>query len=97
MVQNGVKLVDGAGCLMSDIVEALRAVEGMIEQINLASSEQAAGLSQINETVGHLDQVTQQNAALVEEAAAAAASLEQQTKTLREELSRFRIQTAELC
>jgi methyl-accepting chemotaxis protein len=59
-----------------------------------AGTEQAEGISQVNAAVGHLDQMTQQNAALVEQSAAAARSLEDQSRRLVEAVSRFRIAAA---
>lgn len=90
-VDGGVKLVDGAGARMQDAVAAVREVEAMIDQISAASNEQEVGLRQINEAVGHMDQVTQQNAALVEEAATAADSLAGQASSLNEALTRFKV------
>lgn len=90
-VKGGVNLVDGAGARMQDAISAVREVEAVIAQISAASNEQESGLRQINEAVSHMDQVTQQNAALVEEAAAAADSLASQANLLNETLTRFKV------
>jgi methyl-accepting chemotaxis protein len=74
-VEAGSTLVDQAGQTMSEVVTSIRRVTDIVSEISAASSEQNLGVDQVNESVTHMDQATQQNAALVEEMAAAAASL----------------------
>ncbi len=71
-----------AGTAMQEIMEGIQRVAGIVDEIALASREQASGLSQINQAVAHLDGVTQQNAALVEQTSAASSSLQQQAQDL---------------
>jgi methyl-accepting chemotaxis protein len=67
----------------------VRRVNGILEEISHASREQSAGIEQVYRAVGEMDQVTQQNAALVEQAAAAAYSLKDQAGALRQAIARF--------
>ncbi|KPF42023.1 chemotaxis protein, partial [beta proteobacterium AAP51] len=93
-VDNGTRLVRDAGSAMDDIVGGVRRVSDVIGEISAATSEQSAGLRQVNETVAGLDQMTQQNAALVEQSAAAAESLNEQTARLTQVVGTFRLQGA---
>jgi methyl-accepting chemotaxis protein len=88
-VDQGAALVANAGSTMSEIVQSVRRVNEILEEISHASREQSAGIEQVNRAVGEMDKVTQQNAALVEEAAAAAQSLRDQAAVLREAISGF--------
>ncbi len=88
-VDQGAALVANAGSTMSEIVQSVRRVNEILEEISHASREQSAGIEQVNRAVGEMDQVTQQNAALVEQAAAAAQSLKDQAGALREAISGF--------
>jgi methyl-accepting chemotaxis protein len=81
-VDAGTKLVGQAGLTMQEIVESVRRVTDVMGEITAASSEQTSGIDQINQAIAQMDEVTQQNAALVEEAAAAAASLQDQAGNL---------------
>jgi len=90
-VDNGCKLVEQAGSTMDEIVVSVRRVTDIMGEISMASQEQTSGVDQINQAVGQMDQVTQQNAALVEQAAAAAQSLEFQAKNLVEVVSVFQL------
>ena len=90
-VNAGSKLVGEAGATMHEIVESVRRVTDIMGEITSASAEQTAGIEQINEAVAQMDQVTQQNAALVEEAAAASASMQEQAAMLAEAVSIFRL------
>ena len=90
-VEAGSKLVDDAGKSMADIVVQVRRVNDLIAEISSASIEQSSGISQVGDAVAQLDQVTQQNAALVEESAAAADSLKQQAANLAEVVSVFKL------
>jgi aerotaxis receptor len=89
-VEVGSKLVDDAGKTMDDIVSQVRRVSSLIGEISSATIEQSAGISQVGQAVSHLDQITQQNAALVEQATAASMSLQQQAERLVEAVSVFR-------
>lgn len=93
-VSDGTDLVNQAGAAMHDIVSQVQSVSNLISEITVAAREQTSGISQINDAVMQLDQVTQQNAALVEESAAAADSLNQQAKQLVEAVSVFQIDSA---
>ncbi|GJH11562.1 cache domain-containing protein [Caballeronia novacaledonica] len=90
-VQQGASLVTNAGATMTEIVQSVRRVNEILDEISHASHEQSAGIEQVNRAVVEMDQVTQQNAALVEEAAAAAHSLKDQVDVLREAIGSFRL------
>ena len=90
-VAQGSALVDRAGTTMSEVVGAIRGVTDIMAEISAASHEQSLGVAQVGEAVTQLDQVTQQNAALVEEMAAAASSLKGQAKDLVQVVSVFRL------
>ncbi|MBN9094582.1 methyl-accepting chemotaxis protein [Pandoraea pnomenusa] len=90
-VADGSTLVTEAGRTMDEILQAVQRVTDIMGEISAASDEQSGGIEQVNQAVTQMDTVTQQNAALVEQAAAAAASLEDQTNALREEMARFRL------
>ncbi|MFZ5547848.1 MAG: methyl-accepting chemotaxis protein [Pseudomonadota bacterium] len=92
-VETGSKLVQDAGQTMNEIVASVKRVTDIIGEITAASSEQSQGIGQINTAVVHLDQMTQQNAALVEESAAAAQSMKDQAQTLAQVVSVFRTGT----
>ncbi|CAN7584468.1 methyl-accepting chemotaxis protein [Acidovorax sp. LjRoot117] len=93
-VETGTRLVADAGSTMTDIVRSVQSVTDMIGEITSASSEQSAGITQVNQSVGNLDQMTQQNAALVEESAAAAQSLREQAEHLAQVVSVFKVNGA---
>ncbi len=78
---------------MADVVDSVKRVSDIMGEIASASREQSDGIEQVNQAIGQMDQVTQQNAALVEEAAAAAASMQDQAATLAEAVSIFRLDT----
>ncbi|WP_066742654.1 methyl-accepting chemotaxis protein [Cupriavidus sp. D384] len=88
-VESGTKLVAEAGNTMGEIVQAVRRVTDIMNEISAASQEQTTGIEQVNQAVAQMDQVTQQNAALVEEAAAAAGALEEQAQKLKSVVSVF--------
>jgi methyl-accepting chemotaxis protein len=90
-VEQGAVVVKGAGDTMSEIVTSAKRMSSLLSEISTASNEQASGISQVSSSVQELDRMTQQNAALVEETAAAAASLNQQAIALGDEVSRFRL------
>ncbi|MCW8199258.1 HAMP domain-containing protein [Verminephrobacter aporrectodeae subsp. tuberculatae] len=93
-VETGSRLVSDAGTTMTDIVQSVQRVTDMIGEITAASSEQSTGVSQVNKAIGNLDQMTQQNAALVEQSAAAAQSLREQADHLAREVSMFKVNAA---
>ena len=93
-VDSGSKLVANAGETMQEIVNSVQRVTDIIGEITAAASEQSDGLGQVNTSVGQLDRMTQQNAALVEESAAAAESLKDQTVRLSQAISVFRLHQA---
>jgi len=88
-VEAGTKLVDLAGTTMQEVVDSVRRVTDVISEITAASQEQSTGIEQINYAITEMDNVTQQNAALVEEAAAAAGSLQEQASKLAHVVSVF--------
>jgi methyl-accepting chemotaxis protein len=90
-VESGARLVQDAGSTMNEIVASVQRVSDIIGEITAASAEQSQGIGQVNQSVMQLDQMTQQNAALVEEAAAAATSLEQQAQTLQSAVATFKL------
>jgi methyl-accepting chemotaxis protein len=90
-VENGTRLVADAGRTMGDIVDQVKRVSQLITEISEASDEQSTGIGQIGDAVTQLDQVTQQNAALVEESAAAAESLRVQADSLAKAVATFRL------
>jgi aerotaxis receptor len=89
-VEQGSKLVDDAGRTMDDIVSQVKRVSDLIGEISSATIEQSSGITQVGKAVAHLDQITQQNAALVEQGTAASQSLQQQAAHLVEAVSVFR-------
>ncbi|MBD8530367.1 MULTISPECIES: methyl-accepting chemotaxis protein [unclassified Massilia] len=90
-VDVGAKLVDQAGATMEQVVSSIRRVTDIMAEITHASTEQTGGIEQVNQAIGQMDQVTQQNAALVEEAAAAAASMQDQAATLAQVVGVFKL------
>jgi methyl-accepting chemotaxis protein len=90
-VDSGSRLVASAGETMNEIVVSVQRVSDMIGQISAASNEQSEGISHVNLAVTELDQMTQQNAALVEESAAAAESLREQAQRLAQVVSTFKL------
>ena len=90
-VDAGGKLVNQAGVTMSEIVESISRVTGIMGEIANASMEQTSGIEQINMAITQMDEVTQQNAALVEEAAAAAGAMQDQAATLAEVVAIFKL------
>jgi methyl-accepting chemotaxis protein len=94
-VQEGVELVNRAGGSLNDIVESIKKVAQIISEIAAASAEQSTGIDQVNTALTQMDEVTQQNSALVEENAAAAKSLEAQSQGMNERVSFFRLDGAQ--
>jgi methyl-accepting chemotaxis protein len=90
-VESGTKLVTDAGSTMSDIVQSVRRVADVIGEITAASVEQSSGIADVNQSISNLDQMTQQNAALVEQSAAAAQSMREQADQLAQAVAVFKI------
>ena len=90
-VEQGTALVDKAGDTMTEVVNAIKHVTDIMGEISNASSEQSIGVAQVGEAVSQMDQVTQQNAALVEEMAAAATSLRSQAQELVQTVAVFQL------
>lgn len=88
-VEEGSRLVDNSGMTLSDIVNSVRKVSDIISEIAASSQEQSSGIAQVNKAIIQLDEMTQQNAALVEEAAAASESMDDQSSKLDEMMSFF--------
>jgi len=87
----GSKLVDQAGATMTEILASVRQVTHIMGEISVASREQSSGIEQVNRSIEQMDGMTQQNAALVEQAAAAASSLRDQSKKLTEAVAVFKL------
>ena len=90
-IRNGSQLAVKAGQTMSEIVDSIRGVTGIIAEISVASAQQSSGIGQVNQAIGQMDEVTQQNAALVEQAAASAESLEEQAHSLSDTVAKFKV------
>ncbi|WP_017172312.1 methyl-accepting chemotaxis protein [Xanthomonas phaseoli] len=90
-VAEGSALVRKAGATMADIVASVQRVTDIMGEISAASQEQSSGIEQVNQTITQMDETTQQNAALVEEATAAARSMEEQAGHLAEAVSVFKL------
>ena len=90
-VREGSNLVEQAGVTMEEVVASVRRVTDIMGEITSASQEQSAGIAQVNSTILEMDETTQQNASLVEEAAAAAASMQDQAANLARVVSVFKL------
>jgi methyl-accepting chemotaxis protein len=90
-VKAGSELVDQSGKALAEIVESVKKVTDIVAEIAAASSEQSAGIDQVNHAVLQMDEMTQQNAALVEESAAAARAMHEQANELSRQVSFFQI------
>ncbi len=90
-VDDGTKLVAASGKVLQDIVAGVKKVTNVVAEIAASSKEQASGIDQVNKAIMSMDEVTQQNAALVEEAAAAAQSLTEQAANLAQLMARFEV------
>ncbi|KQZ32711.1 methyl-accepting chemotaxis protein [Duganella sp. Root1480D1] len=95
-VDSGTRLVMRAGDTMSDVVASVKQVSDIVAEISAATAEQNAGIAQVHQSITSMDQVTQQNAALVEETAAASQALQDQAEVLARAVSAFRIGAAHL-
>ncbi|APW44221.1 methyl-accepting chemotaxis protein [Rhodoferax saidenbachensis] len=94
-VEQGTSLVDKAGVTMTEVVSSIKRVTDIMGEISAASNEQATGVAQVGEAVTQMDQATQQNAALVEEMAAAASSLKGQANELVQVVATFKLAPGE--
>jgi methyl-accepting chemotaxis protein len=90
-VQDGVELVNKAGASLTEILASIKKVAEIVSEIAAASAEQSTGIDQVNTALTQMDEVTQQNSALVEENAATAKTLEQQAHAVTERVSFFRL------
>ena len=90
-VRLGAELVDESGRALAGIVDSVKKVTDIVSEIAAASSEQSTGIEQVNLAVTQMDEVTQQNAALVEEAASASRAMEEQATSLRRQVAYFRL------
>jgi methyl-accepting chemotaxis protein len=93
-VDGGAALVAQAGQTMSEIVSSVQRVTDIMGEITAAASEQSDGIAEVNRAVGQLDQMTQQNAALVEQSAAAASSMKDQAHRLAQVVASFKLDHA---
>lgn len=95
-IQEGAGRADEAGRVMEEVVTAIQGVSTIMAEISSASQEQADGIGQVNVAIAEMDSVVQQNAALVEEAAAAAGSLQTQASRLHEAVATFRVAASDV-
>jgi methyl-accepting chemotaxis protein len=94
-VDGGAKLVDQAGATMEEVVESVKRVTNIMSEIMAATQEQSAGIDQINQAISQMDQVTQQTASLVEEAAAASEAMQDQATQLAHVVSVFKLDSTQ--
>ena len=90
-VTQGSQLVDQAGQTMGEIVDSVKRVSDIMKEISAASQDQNTGIQEIGKAIEHMDEMTQQNSAMVEEAAAAAASMNTEAERLTESLAVFKL------
>jgi methyl-accepting chemotaxis protein len=90
-IASGAVLVESAGGVLFEVVAGIRSAGDLIGEISAASKEQGQGIALMNATVSRLDQMTQQNAALVEESAGAATSMQEQAARLQEVVATFQL------
>ena len=95
-VDAGARLVDQAGATMEEIVQGVQRVAGIMGEISVASAEQSSGIEQIHQAISQMDQSTQQNAALVEEAASAAVSMQESAASLTDRVSVFKLDASQV-
>ncbi len=94
-VEEGTRLVDESGKSLNEIVQAVKKVTDIVSEIAAASQEQSSGIEQVNRAVMQMDEVTQQNAALVEEAAAASEAIVEQAQNLNHLIARYQVNTTD--
>ena len=90
-VDNGTELVNESGTTLNEIVDAVERVSNMIKEISSAAEEQSSGINQVNTAIGQMDEMTQQNAALVEEASAASETMTEQAKSMQDLVGFFQM------
>jgi methyl-accepting chemotaxis protein len=90
-VREGVGLVNQTGTSLTEILASIKQVADIVAEIASASHEQSTGIDQINKALTHMDEATQQNSALVEENAASARTLEQQSETMNQKVAFFKL------
>ena len=90
-VESGAALVGQAGRTMQEIVQAVEQVTQILHEISLASAQQSSGIDSVSQSVMNMDEVTHQNAALVEQAATAAGALAEQARRLKEVVDEFKV------
>ncbi len=90
-VDAGARLTSNAGATMSEVIESVGRVTRVMDEIHHATQEQSRGIGQVNQAVVHIDDITQQNAALVEQAAAAASSLARQAEWVAQAIAVFKL------
>jgi methyl-accepting chemotaxis protein len=90
-VGSGVKLVGQTGEALQRIVDRVAEIDGLVSEIAASAQEQAVGLAQVNTAVNQMDQVTQQNAAMVEQSTAASHSLAQEAEALQTSVAQFKV------
>lgn len=95
-VEEGTQLVNQSGATLEEIVVAVNKASEMVVEIAAASEEQAEGIQQVNKAILQLDEITQQNAALVEEAAVAGDSMREQVQSLKEQVTFFKTDQANI-
>ena len=93
-VQAGTALTNSAGVTMGEVIASVGKVSQVMEEISNSTREQSTGIGQVNQAVIQIDDITQQNAALVEQAAAAARNLAQQTRCVSQAMAVFKLQNA---
>ncbi len=91
-VEDGTQLVDQAGRTMEEVVLSVKRVTDIMGEISAASHEQSLGIEQVNQAISQMDEITQQNAALVEEAAAASESMREQAEQLSRAVAAFKLE-----
>jgi methyl-accepting chemotaxis protein len=94
-VDAGTRLVERAGVTMTEVVASVKRVSDIVAEISAASQEQSSGIEEVNRAIVQMDEVTQQNAALVEQAAAAAQSMQDQAANLAQVVSVFKLDHAQ--
>ena len=95
-VKGGAQRADEAGRIMHEVVDAIRGVSVLMQEIASASVEQSDGITQMNQAITEMDSVVQQNASLVQQAAAAAGSLQDQSARLSDAVAFFKLSSAEV-
>ena len=93
-MDEGSNLVTQSGATLGEIVTAVKKVTDIVAEIAAASNEQSSGIEQVNKAIGQLDELTQQNAALVEQASAASQAMAEQARGLNDSMQRYQVNGA---